>query len=201
MAATLAAPPSGRKAAPGAVRPPVAFRQSIVMIGKQGEKTPAATPCRHLTGAGAAHIIRPSRSRPCGALASRPGYGAVAQLGERRVRNAEVRSSILLGSTIPFSTSVSCAPDSPGDDGCAQTKRRGSLCRAFVLVPLEELHPHFLVFAEIGRFAGHGGGGHFQRRDHRAGAVPIFGVERRHFQQADVGIVGAFPPGLRAHRP
>ena len=27
-------------------------------------------------------------------------FGAVAQLGERRVRNAKVRSSILLGSTI-----------------------------------------------------------------------------------------------------
>ena len=34
--------------------------------------------------------------RGCRLLAS---YGAVAQLGERRVRNAEVGSSILLGST------------------------------------------------------------------------------------------------------
>ena len=33
------------------------------------------------------------------ALASRKIGGAVAQLGERRVRNAEVGSSILLGST------------------------------------------------------------------------------------------------------
>ena len=31
--------------------------------------------------------------------AGNPGFGAVAQLGERRVRNAEVRGSIPLGST------------------------------------------------------------------------------------------------------
>jgi hypothetical protein len=42
---------------------------------------------------------------------SRQGYGAVAQLGERRVRNAKVRSSILLGSTIfssakPFKNNI-----------------------------------------------------------------------------------------------
>ena len=34
--------------------------------------------------------------------AGNPGFGAVAQLGERRVRNAEVRGSIPLGSTNPL---------------------------------------------------------------------------------------------------
>src|SRR6185437_9628039 len=39
-------------------------------------------------------------SNPHGKIASARAQGRVAQLGERRVRNAEVRSSILLTSTI-----------------------------------------------------------------------------------------------------
>lgn len=50
-----------------------------------------------LTGPGPETIIRPARS-PRIKSADRHG-GAVAQLGERSVRNAEVGSSILLGST------------------------------------------------------------------------------------------------------
>jgi hypothetical protein len=47
---------------------------------------------RALTGPEAAHIIPPTRILT-------QSRGAVAQLGERRVRNAEVRGSIPLGST------------------------------------------------------------------------------------------------------
>jgi hypothetical protein len=42
----------------------------------------------------------PSSTRPCGQRCGSNKYGAVAQLGERCVRNAEVGSSILLRSTI-----------------------------------------------------------------------------------------------------
>ncbi len=103
MAATLAVPPGRRKAAPAPQGGPATFRQIIVMIGKQGEKTAPTEPCGALDrGGGRTHYPPLAKPPLLGRPASHPGYGAVAQLGERRVRNAEVRSSILLGSTILF---------------------------------------------------------------------------------------------------
>ena len=56
--------------------------------------------------AGAHGCLTPAAPIPKCARPPAPpgGFGAVAQLGERRVRNAEVRGSIPLGSTIPDST-------------------------------------------------------------------------------------------------
>jgi hypothetical protein len=47
------------------------------------------------------------RRRRCARILS--GFGGVAQLGERRVRNAKVRSSILLVSTITASEARACS--------------------------------------------------------------------------------------------
>ena len=52
---------------------------------------------------------RGGRHPPAPVILSAPIFGAVAQLGERRVRNAEVGSSILLGSTNSI-----FAPSGPG---------------------------------------------------------------------------------------
>src|SRR6185437_670976 len=52
----------------------------------------------------AAPVLRPAEENPC---------GAVAQLGERCVRNAEVRSSILLSSTNPNRQHTRCQCPTP----------------------------------------------------------------------------------------
>jgi hypothetical protein len=69
--------------------------------------------------------------------------GAVAQLGERIVRNDEVRGSIPLSSTIPARRPMRCAPPSGGvplcdfDIACRDPSRNTDISRLMILIARE----------------------------------------------------------------
>src|SRR5579863_7608069 len=69
----------------------------------------AARSARCLTEKAALPIVRPPEPG-CARCAPGGAIGAVAQLGERRVRNAKVRGSIPLGSTISFACPILTSP-------------------------------------------------------------------------------------------
>ena len=61
-------------------------------------------------------------------------------------------------------------------------------------------HRDLAVVADLRPRTGHGSGRHLHIGDDRARRIPEFGVIGRDLQHADVGIIGAVPPGLGRRR-